>query len=1304
MKKNLATFILCLITLTAFAQMPGSQSLGLIGTNADLSTGTAQMGVPLYTLKDGNFSVPIGLSYNASGIKVEDVASNVGLNWNLEAGGRIVRIVKDKPDEAFLGLDSRGWDACGTRWHYWGYKKGVYPTFLSSVPTEDRFYFLKDLEPDIFILNVDGDNIPFMITSGGVEKNGVRVILLNENKDIYIEYLENEYNLLQSPVEAEPSYTYDIDKLIHNYTKILKERLCNGSSTFANYSPNASFKVTFPNGTIYYFGLDVSSREYNFSLSMLNTSNFLTMDGHPEKKEKHGVAGTMVVTPSAWLLSKIVNPKGTIQPFNKYKTEDKFQEINFNYTRTMYIVPSREYRTPAVEHIADCDKVLPSQSIEDDYPLYLQAHLTSIESDNYSVKFNAPEIFALNGKVINLSLMVPDYKANDFTNTARKDVDGSDAYYVYAKGQKNIVATPLNPFKTSETIDNPLKPLPSAQLVRNMLVVDKSTGKKLGFYLDYGYYTEKNDAREVGTTDPKIRLSKRLKLNGVYPIEFGPVSSKLLNGYQFNYNPLALPDMQSAQVDYWGYYNGKTANNVNKQITYPKRDLTNMNTISFCSAGTADLAPDVNFAQAGVLTQITYPTGGNVKYEYELHDSDNYHTSKLSGGVKIGQRYIGGLRIKRIITFDPIANKEYIKKYTYTKTTNTNESSGFLSIWPDQYFVQLATSPVTTGIFFTDPVNSAIKYYPKKAYVSAYYSSLLSSRFINGNYITYREVKEEDITMVGSVEVANGSTVYEYNINEKQPYAILQNGQFSYDVDNPAVYGTCYNAYMYFNWNTPTYDFLKGTLKKVSVFKNGLIKPLSTTEYQYSLSNLTNVYNVKSAFLLPQTSIDVDLPNTYKGQAMVRYIGLTTGLIPNNPATALISIMIGIIDKAIALQQPFKDVTAYDDMIKTYNMPVGNYKLFKTINTDYDLSGNMPIQTTTTYGYGTSHNEPTSIVSITKNSDTTIPASVAEEKIENLFTYSRDYNTTSATSNEAQALKKINDRRFNLPVESITKKNNLVVDGAYMEYQNTLNYVGLENTAYGLELANPLSTFTLSAMSSGSIVKNANYAPIMNYTAYNTKGLPSTFNKYKAPSTQVNYGYNDILPNSITMASGIAGIAKTVSYEYDSPLFGIKKTTIPDGTFTTNEYDIFGRLIAVKDKNGNLIKSYTYNFATDFYANLPFDIILQKKSGGSFVDVKTLINNDSFQSTTGEFLNLKVNTGSVIKSIVLTLDNRYVYTTNFVNNSSSFAAFGTTGFDPSILGGGSQKIGSCNVQVKLYSDTDGKGKILGYKTLNFSIY
>ena len=50
-------------------------------------TGTANISVPLYTIKCRDIEIPIVLQYDASGIKVEQVASWVGLGWNLMVGG-----------------------------------------------------------------------------------------------------------------------------------------------------------------------------------------------------------------------------------------------------------------------------------------------------------------------------------------------------------------------------------------------------------------------------------------------------------------------------------------------------------------------------------------------------------------------------------------------------------------------------------------------------------------------------------------------------------------------------------------------------------------------------------------------------------------------------------------------------------------------------------------------------------------------------------------------------------------------------------------------------------------------------------------------------------------------------------------------------------------------------------------------------------------------------------------------------------------------------------------------------------------
>jgi WD40 repeat protein len=68
----------------------------------NLSTGSVNSFIPLYTLKDGDLEVPIALHYNgSSGIKVDEAATCVGLGWDLVAGGKIVRMVRDKPDEGY---------------------------------------------------------------------------------------------------------------------------------------------------------------------------------------------------------------------------------------------------------------------------------------------------------------------------------------------------------------------------------------------------------------------------------------------------------------------------------------------------------------------------------------------------------------------------------------------------------------------------------------------------------------------------------------------------------------------------------------------------------------------------------------------------------------------------------------------------------------------------------------------------------------------------------------------------------------------------------------------------------------------------------------------------------------------------------------------------------------------------------------------------------------------------------------------------------------------------------------------------
>ncbi|WP_188936820.1 hypothetical protein [Puia dinghuensis] len=83
--------------------IPPSPTAAALGKYGDIPvskyTGVPDITVPLWQITEGDIHVPISLSYHATGLKVEEQASWVGLGWSLNAGGVITRAVRGKPDE-----------------------------------------------------------------------------------------------------------------------------------------------------------------------------------------------------------------------------------------------------------------------------------------------------------------------------------------------------------------------------------------------------------------------------------------------------------------------------------------------------------------------------------------------------------------------------------------------------------------------------------------------------------------------------------------------------------------------------------------------------------------------------------------------------------------------------------------------------------------------------------------------------------------------------------------------------------------------------------------------------------------------------------------------------------------------------------------------------------------------------------------------------------------------------------------------------------------------------------------------------
>jgi hypothetical protein len=92
---------------------PTTQNLvNSINTSVNLYTGTANVSIPICSLPAENINIPISLQYTAGNeIKLDYDVSNVGLGWNLQAGGMISRVLRGLSDEipnGYAGVNNIG--------------------------------------------------------------------------------------------------------------------------------------------------------------------------------------------------------------------------------------------------------------------------------------------------------------------------------------------------------------------------------------------------------------------------------------------------------------------------------------------------------------------------------------------------------------------------------------------------------------------------------------------------------------------------------------------------------------------------------------------------------------------------------------------------------------------------------------------------------------------------------------------------------------------------------------------------------------------------------------------------------------------------------------------------------------------------------------------------------------------------------------------------------------------------------------------------------------------------------------------
>jgi len=266
-------------------------------------TGTPNTSIPIYEINVDGFKLPISLNYHASGIRVDQEATWVGLGWSLDVGGRISRTINGADD--FMMTPDRGYPFMLTGYYdapdidsnlinHYGQQGSTECNYWPlGCPEYQLFY---DPEPDIFFYNLPNMNGKFLID----KSRGA--VLFDKSHNLKVEVIRNG---LGSTVQFKIT---DSEGNQYQY---------NQWETTKNYSV-----VGWLNQNIH-----SSNSVYDTSASSFN--NWFNIRG--DQGSDGGSSGMGPPTNvTSWCLTKVITSKG--------------REIDFTYDSETQHLPTQESR------------------------------------------------------------------------------------------------------------------------------------------------------------------------------------------------------------------------------------------------------------------------------------------------------------------------------------------------------------------------------------------------------------------------------------------------------------------------------------------------------------------------------------------------------------------------------------------------------------------------------------------------------------------------------------------------------------------------------------------------------------------------------------------------------------------------------------------------------------------------------------------------------------------------------------------------------------------------------------------------
>lgn len=229
--------------------------------------------------------------------------------------------------------------------------------------------------------------------------------------------------------------------------------------------------------------------------------------------------------------------------------------------------------------------------------------------------------------------------------------------------------------------------------------------------------------------------------------------------YSFQYSSSTV-NKSPRSIDKWGFYNA--ANNTT--LVPSINTLVKVNNFpNYSSEVTVNIPggnrePNETAMQSGMLTSITYPTGGQTHFIYEAHRyKDN------NGNVKLA----GGLRIKQIRNVDETESTTY-RNFKYSTTSSSVDGMGRLNVIPmastyppDDNFIYYREN----NCFSFNSLGSLLYDFKERTWSDNTIVNLFSE---SGSSVSYPDVTETISSDVFGNQVT-GEKKYSFNISSSYP-------------------------------------------------------------------------------------------------------------------------------------------------------------------------------------------------------------------------------------------------------------------------------------------------------------------------------------------------------------------------------------------------------------------------------------------------------------------------------------------------------------------------------------------------------